>query len=53
MFHQEKRLGQTGFWVIVPKLWKNWGMLTWPNQDDLMNMTKIGEHAQKIDTDEC
>ena len=25
-----------------------WGLFTWPNQDDWMNMTEIGEHDQKI-----
>ena len=29
-----------------------WELFTWPNQDDRMNMTKIGEHDQKIDNDE-
>ena len=27
------------------------GMLTWPNEDDWMNLTKICEHDQKIDND--
>ena len=27
-------------------------LFTWPNQDDWMNMTEIGEHDQKIDNDE-
>ena len=32
---------------------QNWGgLFTWPKQDDWMNMTKIGEHDQKIDNDE-
>ena len=22
--------------------WSNWGLFTWPNQDDQMNMTEIG-----------
>ena len=26
---------------------------TWPNQDDQMNLTKIGEFDQKIHIDEC
>ena len=29
-----------------------YGLFTWPNQDDWMNMTEIGEHDQKIDNDE-
>ena len=29
-----------------------WGLFTWRNQDDQMNMTEIGEHDQKIDNDE-
>ena len=29
----------------------SWGKLTWPNQDDRMNMTKICEHDRKIDID--
>ena len=28
------------------------GLFTWPNQDDQMNTTKIGEHDWKIDNDE-
>ena len=28
------------------------GLFTWPNQDDRMNMTEIGEHDWKIDNDE-
>ena len=28
---------------------KSWGLFTWPNQDDQMNMTEIGEHDRKID----
>ena len=28
------------------------GLFTWPNQDDVMNMTKISEHDQKIDNHE-
>ena len=31
---------------------KEGGLFTWPNQDDKMNMTKMGEHDQKIDNDE-
>ena len=27
------------------------GLFTWPNQDDRMNMTQIGEYDQKIDND--
>ena len=26
-------------------------MLTWPNEDDHMNLTEICEHDQKIDND--
>ena len=29
----------------------NWGMFTWPHQDDQMNMTEISELDQKIHTD--
>ena len=29
------------------------GIFTWPIQDDQMNMTKIGEHDQKIHPGEC
>ena len=28
------------------------GLFTWPNQGNLVKMTKIGEHDQKIDNDE-
>ena len=28
------------------------GLFTWPNQDDQMNTTEIGEHDRKIDNDE-
>ena len=28
------------------------GIFTWPNQDDRMNMTKIGENDRKVDNDE-
>ena len=31
---------------------RNWELFTWPNQDDRMNMTEIGEHDRKIDNDE-
>ena len=34
------------------KLYLCCGFFTGPNQDDRMNMTKIGEHAQKVDNDE-
>ena len=27
--------------------WNFEGFFTWPNQDDQMNMTKIGEHVDK------
>ena len=27
-------------------------LFTWPNQDDWMNMTEIGEHEWKIDNDQ-
>ena len=29
-----------------------WEFFTWPNQDDQMNMTKIGVHDRKIDNNE-
>ena len=32
---------------------KLWGLSTWTNQDDRINMTEIGEHDQKIDNDKC
>ena len=32
--------------------WMILGFSTWPNQDDQMNMTEIGEHDRKIDKDE-
>ena len=35
------------------QLLHKWVMLTWLKQDDRMNMTEIGEHDQKIHTDEC
>ena len=28
------------------------GLFNWPNQDDWMNMTEIGEHDRKVDIDE-
>ena len=28
------------------------GLFTWPNQDDQMNMTEMGEQDQKSDNDE-
>ena len=43
--------------ILAPK-WNRcffytfWGMLTWLNQDDWMNMTEFGEHDQEIHTDE-
>ena len=35
-------------WVYSLK----WGLFTWPNQDNQMNMTENGEHDQKIDNTE-
>ena len=29
------------------------GILTWPNQDDQIKMTEIGEHDRKIHNNEC
>ena len=41
------------FYIILNKVYKtrniHEGYPTWPNQDDRMNMTEIGEHDQKID----
>ena len=39
-------------WIILIGYGINWGMFTWLNQDDQMNMNEIGEHDWKIHTDE-
>ena len=32
--------------------WHNFrGLFTWPNKDDQMIMTEIGEHDRKVDND--
>ena len=38
--------------IINFSTWLYGGLFAWPNQDDRMNMTKIGEHDQEINNDE-